>query len=168
MKTFLALAFAGIIGVTAHADSDHNNGHGNDDCILGGNCNGQTNQGPKGDTGDTGPQGPQGDKGDDGLAGADGKDGKDGVNGQRGRDGVDSRRLAMPVVGEIAARLYDHRYFQLQGFYGYDFRNQVNHVAGARILLKIGTSWEERRLDLLQRRIRQLELLANKYAEQLI
>ena len=164
MKTFLVLVFAGIIGVSAHADVDHNNGHGNDGCIRGGNC-GQTNQGPKGDTGE---QGPKGDKGDAGVAGSDGKDGKAGVDGQRGRDGVDSRRLAMPVVGEIAARLYDHRYFQLQGFYGYDFRNQVNHVAGARILLKIGTSWEERRLDLLQRRIRQLELLANKYAEQLI
>ena len=158
----LGLALIVSTALYVSADSDHNNGHGHDDCIHGGNCNGQTNQGPKGDIGATGATGATGQTGNSGRDGNDGKDGRD------GKDGVDASRMATPIVGELGIRLFDSRYFQLQGFYGYDFRNQTNHVAGARVLIKLGRSFEERKLDLLQQRIRQLEMLVNKYAAELL
>lgn len=87
MKKLILVAGALFIASTAFADSDHNNGLGNDDCILGLiGCSGP--QGPKGDKGDKGDTGQPGVLGSNGRDGAPGQDGRDGEPGSNGRDGA--------------------------------------------------------------------------------
>lgn len=86
MKKF-ALFLAVLLSIsTLHADSDHNNGNGNDDCILGLLCAGPA--GPKGDKGDKGDTGQPGTPGSNGRDGAPGQDGREGTPGEDGRDGA--------------------------------------------------------------------------------
>jgi hypothetical protein len=54
---------------------------------------------------------------------------------------------------EGAIRLYDHKYFQLQVFDA--LSTQHNLFIGGRALLKIGKSYEERRLDDLEKKLKE-------------
>lgn len=86
MKKLILVAGALFIASTAFADSDHNNGNGNDDCILSLiGCSGP--KGDKGDKGDTGQPGVPGSNGRDGAPGQDGRDGEPGSNGRDGAPG---------------------------------------------------------------------------------
>lgn len=86
MKKLILVAGALFITTTALADVDHNDGLGNDDCILSLiDCSGP--RGPKGDKGDTGQPGDPGQNGRDGAPGQDGRDGEPGSNGRDGAPG---------------------------------------------------------------------------------
>lgn len=154
----------------AFANCGNDNGNGN-------GCNGGQ-QGPQG------PQGPKGDKGDQGNPGHDGSNGHDGTNGSSGNAGKDGNTGAKgdkgdpganakvddsaKLVLDTAVRLYDGKRFQLQLFnvYGLDRRQSHDVVGsgrnvmfGARIVLKLGTSYEERLLAKQQKEIDSLKRL---------
>lgn len=138
-----------------------------------GNDNGNGN-GCSGNTGPQGPQGPQGDPGHDGANGSDGAAGKDGNNGAKGDKGDagasakidDSAKL----VVDTAVRLYDGKYLQFQLFnvYGLDRRESHdvlgggrNVMFGARFVVKIGKSYEQR---LLEKQQKEIDLLKRSLA----
>lgn len=146
-KLIMLLAMMSLAGV-ASANCGNGNGNGN---------------------GCTGPQGPQGPAGQDGLNGTNGTNGTngvDGVNGKDGRDGTDAQvdRSAMLAL-DTAVRLYDGKYIQLQAFNIYQpSRKQSqdvigdgrNFMFGARVVFKLGKSYEERRIDELEKKLKLL------------
>lgn len=146
MLLFFALLLSPVLAFS------HGNGHHDDD--------------------HTGPQGPKGDKGDKGNNGTNGKNGVDGVNGTDGKDGLDNSKLddaihdvnRTKVIGEGVIRLYDAKRFQINAFANYDFRGRKAHEIGARIEYKLGRSYEERRIEALEKLLeRHLSYLERKY-----
>lgn len=196
MKKLILLLAALLALSPARADSDHNNGNGNDDCILGGSCSGGS-QGPKGDKGDSGEpgepgangrdgapgqdgrdgtpgengrdgapgqngeQGPKGDKGNNGNDGQNGEKGEKGDKGDRGNRGITgtngkdgkNARARTQIIGEVGVRVFDTKRFQGQVFNAYDLRQGHNAQAGARLLLKLGKSYEEKRIIAQEREL---------------
>jgi hypothetical protein len=165
MKKSIAMLFAALLASSlSFADSSHDNGNGNDDCVLGGNCSSGSTVGPQGPTGQNGINGQTGVNGKDGVDGKDGKDGKDATTSYHGAD----------LNADIAVRLFDTRYVQGQVFTVYTFGqrqgqdvfgNGQNSSYGARIVIKLGSSYEERRLDAQQKEIDSLKaaLLTSKH-----
>ena len=151
-RTMLAVLLLSI-PMYLRADSTHTDGHGADDVILGG--------------GSVGPQGPQGKQGNDGLNGSNGLNGKDGATGEKGATGDrgadakidDSAKL----VVDAAIRLVDTKHFQLQVFDTYALDRRESHdvlgggrnmMFGARVVFKLGKSYEERLIEKLQAELR--------------
>lgn len=136
-----------LLAVPLWANCGNDNGNGN-------GCSGN------GDTvGPVGPQGPSGNAGPQGNAGQNGKDGKDGLN------AVDARPGAQ-LVGELAIRLIDTKRWQVQAFDSYHFDDSPGHdlvldgsnaVYGMRLVLKLGSSHEERLIEAQDRKIAALE-----------
>lgn len=130
-----------------------------------GNGNGNGN----GCNGSVGPQGPKGDKGDTGASGLNGTNGVDGANGTNGKDSqVDSHFSESNLAVDAAVRLYDSKRLQLQAFniYGLGrhrgddiFGNGHNLMYGMRLVLKLGKSYEEKRIEDLNKKISRLERL---------
>lgn len=112
------------------------------------NCGNGPNDVGNGCTGNVGPAG------NDGLNGSDGLNGKDGLN---GRDGKDADTRVMPVL-DVALRVYDGKYVQLQAFNVArlaDHNHQAlggstEFMAGARVIIKLGSSYEEREIAKLK------------------
>lgn len=127
-----------------------------------GNGNGNGN----GCSDNQGPQGPAGQDGLNGTNGTDGVNGTNGTNGKDGRNGTDaqvdrSAKLAL----DAAIRLYDGKYVQLQAFNIYtpsrkDKQDVIgdgqNFMFGARVVFKLGKSYEERRIDELEKKLKLL------------
>jgi hypothetical protein len=70
-----------------------------------------------------------------------------GMTGASGQDATVHTQYGI----EGAVRLYDHKYFQLQVFDA--LSTEHNLFVGGRALLKIGKSYEERRLDELEKKL---------------
>lgn len=117
-------------------------------------------KGAKGDTGSQGNSGATGSKGDEGIAGKDGQDGKDADNARL--DDVEHRMNRTKILAEGVVRVYDAKKFQVNLFANYDFIGRKSHEMGARIEYKLGKSYEERRIDQLERIIHQLIAVAHK------
>lgn len=133
-------------------------------------CNIEGPQGPQG------PAGLDGADGADGLNGTDGLNGLDGINGADGKDGLDGRngkdaslRVESKLLLDTAIRLYDGKYLQVQAFNafsigrhrGYDLlRDGKNMFYGARVVFKLGSSYEERELQKLRKEIEALRTLS--------
>ena len=94
--------------------------------------------GAKGDKGDTGVKGGKGDKGDKGKRGATGKGLKDQYK-----------------VG-VELRLTDTKRTTTSIYYNRDFNNNVNEI-GAKLTLKLGSSYEERELEKTNKRLNTIE-----------
>lgn len=152
-KLILLMAVMSLTG-TAYANCGNGNGNGN-------GCSGE--QGPQGPQG---PAGQNGTNGTNGTNGANGTDGVNGTNGKDGRNGTDAQvdRSAMLAL-DAAVRLYDGKYVQLQAFNIYQpSRKQSqdvlgdgrNFMFGARIVFKLGKSYEERRIDELEKKLKLL------------
>jgi hypothetical protein len=120
----LILAASLIYGLSgmAHANCGNGNGQGN-------GCNG----------GQAGPQGPAGPQGSPGSPG------KDGVDASSHYTGTD-------VVEGVVVRLFDTKRVQVQAFDDYVFDTVSNRditttghnsTVGARLMFKLGSSWEE-------------------------
>lgn len=124
-----------------------------------GNDNGNGN-GCSGNVGPRGPQGQPGLNGSDGTNGINGTNGTNGTNGINGTNGRDADAKIMPVL-DAALRLYDGKYVQLQAFNVWHLSDKnsralagtTEFMAGARVVLKIGKSYEERRLDALEHKL---------------
>lgn len=117
----------------------------------------------------SGQEGPQGDPGQPGINGVDGQNGTNGIDGVNGKDGKDgkspSSRVESKLVLDTAVRLYDGKRVQLQAFntFGMGRHNGQdllddghNMMFGARIVFKLGSSYEER---LLAKQAAQIEAL---------
>jgi hypothetical protein len=132
------------------ADSDHNNGNGNDDCVHSGNCGGT--QGPKGDKGADGLNGTSGLNGARGSTGEAGNNGKDGLNGSNASI---NNNLFLNIGAGV--RWYDWKYVSLHSGYRYDILH-YNHTVDAMVIeLKLGKSYETRQQEKLEARIKLLE-----------
>ena len=139
-----------ILASISLAYADHNE-HSNHHSYIG-------PQGPKGDKGNPGQNGAKGDTGDKGETGAAGVDGKDGLNGKDGQS-CDSQTK---VIGEIAVRLHDSRKFEVNAFDKYDFRGGRNHEIGLRLTYKLGKSYEEQKIERLEKIVSQLMTVAHE------
>lgn len=159
MKRLLTLMVMMSLTGVVFANCGNDNGNGN-------GCSGQ--QGPKGDKGDTGPAGLNGSDGKDGqsIKGDAGQNGENGAAGKDGRNGTDAQvDRSAKLVLDTAVRLYDGKYVQLQAFNVYQLSRKHsqdvigdgnNFMFGARVVFKLGRSYEERRLDELEKKLRTL------------
>ena len=100
--------------------------------------------GKQGDVGTTGEKGNAGDKGDEG------KKGEQGLQGERGK-GLEDR---IELIGEV--RLLDTKRTTWSVYAGRDVNNKVG-IYGAKVTVKLGRSYEERRLDNLEARLNMLQ-----------
>ncbi len=155
MKKLLMAAVLLGLSTTLMANCGNNNGNGN----------GCSNNG-----GSTGPQGPQGSEGPQGLQGV---KGLQGIQGVQGPDHIDPRMNEAKFGVDTAIRLYDSKRFQWQVYNIYSpsthdkedvFGDGRNLQFGARVVFKLGSSYEERRLDEQENKIKALEaaLLASR------
>ncbi len=160
--TLVTLAILGL-STLGYANCGNDNGNGNG---CSGNTGPQGPQGPQGPVGLNGTNGSNGANGSNGTNGANGSNGTSGVNGKDGRNGTDaqvdrSAKLAL----DAAIRLYDGKYVQVQAFNIYlpsRKNNQdvigdgTNFMFGARVVFKLGRSYEERRIDELEKKLKLL------------
>lgn len=122
------------------------------------NCGNGPNDVGNGCSGNVGPAGVDGINGTNGTDGINGSNGADGVNAKDGTDGKDASARVMPVL-DLALRVYDGKYIQLQAFNVVHLKDR-NHragagstefMAGARIVIKLGSSYEEREIEKLKK-----------------
>lgn len=88
--------------------------------------------------GTVGPTGPQGPMGPAGPRGATGLQGKAGLDGENGRDGG----AETAYVAGADVRVADTKHVALHLFDDYDVRARHNHAVGARLVFKVGESYE--------------------------
>lgn len=108
--------------------------------------------GAAGATGSTGNTGVKGDTGATGQKGNDGKDGKDGLNGKDAN--IDGNTFIN--VG-ASVRWYDWKNVSLTSGYRYDLNHHEQTIDAMVIQLKLGKSFEDRKLSKLQDRVDRLE-----------
>lgn len=157
MRNLILLSL--LVSMTGLAYANCGNGNGN-----GNGCS--DSQGPQGEPGLNGTNGTNGTDGVNGTSGTDGKDGNNGVNGSNGRDGKDGRDTSVnhehAAVIDTAIRLYDGKRVQLQAFNVYRlglkpgqdiFGNGYNMMVGARVIFKLGSSYEEREIARLRKQL---------------
>jgi hypothetical protein len=179
----LVLASIAILGLSSLGYASCGNGDGGEGCEGNQPVMGPPGpQGPQGYPGAPGPMGPQGRpgfngtnglNGPQGVAGSNGKNGANGTNGTNGKDGKDGKDASTAFKGtdlalDVAVRLADFRYLQVQAFDQYVFGSTPgsdvfgqgrNSTIGARIVIKLGKSYEERLLEAQKRKLDALEAI---------
>lgn len=110
-------------------------------------------QGPKGDKGNNGNDGKDGNNGQNGEKGEKGDRGNRGITGKNGKDGKSADAARTQIIGEVGVRVFDTKRFQGQIFNAYDLRQGHNAQAGVRLLLKLGKSYEEKRIVAQEREL---------------
>lgn len=103
-------------------------------------------QGEAGKEGQAGTDGKAGDKGDTGSKGDTGEKGQQGIQGPQGK-GLEDR---VELIGEI--RVLDTKRTTWSVYAGRDVNNGVG-IYGAKVTVKLGRSYEERRLDELEAKL---------------
>jgi hypothetical protein len=106
----------------------------------------------KGTDGANGTNGVNGVDGTTPVKGVDYNDGKDGEKGQQGAQGLQGKGLEDRVEGIVEVRVLDTRNTTWAVYGGHDFNNDVN-IVGAKFTYKLGKSYEEKRLELLEAKI---------------
>jgi hypothetical protein len=148
MKKLVTAVLLSALAMPLYANCGNDNGNGN-------GCSGET--GPQGPAGPTGPQGTPGTNGNNGTNGANGATGATGAQGPKGE--AYSPRAAM--LGGIAIRLFDTKRVSLFAFDDYQFdplpghdligSGAHNNSYGARLVFKLGSSYEEREIAKLKK-----------------
>lgn len=82
--------------------------------------------------------------------------GAKGDTGERGIQGTAGEGLKDQYIGSIGVRLWDYKRHSGEISYGYDINNR-NNILEAKIIIKFGKSYEERKLESLEKRIKELE-----------
>lgn len=90
-----------------------------------------------------------------GVSGTGGKEGKDGKDGRNGTDATIDNHLFLNIGFGI--RWYDWKHIALTSGYKYDVRHYNHTVDLAVVQVKLGQSYEERRLEALNRKLEALE-----------
>jgi Collagen triple helix repeat (20 copies) len=160
---FLTLMFI-TTGAYANCGNGGSNGEG---CESGGTVGPTGPQGPagingtdgtNGANGHNGSNGSNGTSGTNGQTGAQGPTGTAGANGTNGINGVDATAQAR-LLGELDIRIIDTQHFSLYAFDSYHFNDQPgqdvvldgrNAFYGAKFVVKLGKSYEEREIDKLK------------------
>ena len=118
-------------------------------------------QGPQGVQGPVGPQGPQGSSGQNGTNGVNGQAGATGIQGPKGNIGAQgpqgepgnaaniNNNLFLNVGATV--RWYDMKYVSFSSGYRYDVNHYTSTVDMLMVNIKLGRSYEDRRLDKLQK-----------------
>jgi hypothetical protein len=108
--------------------------------------------------------------------GTNGSNGMNGANGSNGTDGLNSaeRFKGTDLVGDFAVRLFDAQYLQGQVYDKYVFGSTPgsdvfgaghNNEIGARIVIKLGKSYEQRRIETLESKLKGLETQLNRLSD---
>ena len=122
-------------------------------------------QGPQGPQGVQGPAGPQGIQGAKGNSGTNGSNGTNGVNGSNGTNGLNADSPGSRFLGELDVRLWDTKYTSLYAFDSYNFNDGHdqdfimdgrNAFYGFKFVVKFGKSYEEQRIEELEKKIEAL------------
>lgn len=132
-------------------------------------------QGETGQEGDTGPMGDKGDPGIDGVEGADGEKGKAGKDADMMKVNTNARLSASNAnrvedvegrVGELEeakwlldteVRLADGKHVAVSLYNSYDWRHRRNFAFGMKFLFKLGKSYEERRIEKLEKLLYEIQ-----------
>lgn len=121
-------------------------------------------QGDKGDTGErgrrgiTGETGAIGEQGEQGEQGEKGDEGKKGDKGNRGLQGLRGKGLEDRYEAILEGRILDTRKTTWSIYAGNDFNNNVQ-IYGVKCTIKFGRSYEERRLDELEKKLKKAGLI---------
>src|SRR5260221_2923728 len=161
MRNYL-LASVLVFGLSGFSFANCGNDNGN-----GNGCSDSNIPGP------TGPQGPAGLNGSNGQDGSNGTNGRNGLDGKNGKNGKDSSSAfhGTDLTADIAVRLVDTKYIQVQAYDTYVFGTQEgqdvfgnghNPTIGTRIVFKLGSSYEERLLEKQANQIKALEALVSR------
>lgn len=105
--------------------------------------------GADGAVGNTGANGSKGDTGETGQKGDKGDKGEPGDNGEH--------RLTVNIGAEV--RWYDWKHVAVASGYRYDVNHHSHTVDAVIFQIKLGRSYEDRRLDALQKKLDRLERL---------
>jgi hypothetical protein len=107
-------------------------------------------QGIAGQDGINGENGTKGDTGDTGATGEKGEQGIQGLQGERGK-GLDDRYELM-----VEGRILDTKRTTWSVYAGRDINNDVN-IFGAKVTIKLGSSYEEREIKKIKAEIRKIK-----------
>ena len=83
-----------------------------------------------------------------------GDTGKQGVKGDSGLQGIAGQGLKDQYIGSIGLRLWDCQRHSAEISYGYDFNNN-NNIIEAKIVVKFGKSYLDRKLEELEKKIKE-------------
>ena len=111
--------------------------------------------GADGQDGINGADGTDGQAGTNGINGEVGNNGIDGVNGTNGIDGAngqDGKGLKNQYKAGVDFRVLDTRKTAWNIYYNSDFNNQIDEV-GVKITIKLGKSYEERKIEELEKKL---------------
>lgn len=152
MKKLLTVVFAvALVGPSiafAHGGGDDDGGSSCPTCTT---C-------PVGATGAAGINGTNGTNGTNGINGINGVNGAAGINGQDGKDAETHTKL----IGGVDVRLLDYQHIAIHAFDDYNLRDGHNDSIGARVVVKLGQSWEERQMAIMQKQINDLRSVAHR------
>lgn len=93
--------------------------------------------------------------GSPGVSGTGGKEGKDGKDGRNGTDATIDNHLFLNVGLDL--RWYDWKHVALASGYRYDVRHYNHTVDMAVVQVKLGRSYEERRLEALNQKLNEIQ-----------
>lgn len=115
-------------------------------------------QGLQGVAGQVGEQGLQGLTGQQGEVGKEGTEGKQGQRGEKGDKGDTGKGLEnrVELIGEV--RVFDTRKWAGYVYGGVDIQNNTG-ITGIKVQYKMGKSYEEKRLDALEKKLNLLETI---------
>jgi len=121
-------------------------------------------QGLQGVAGQVGEQGLQGLSGQQGEVGKEGAEGKQGQRGEKGDKGDTGKGLEnrVELIGEV--RVFDTRKWAGYVYGGVDINNNTG-ITGIKVQYKMGKSYEEKRLDELERKINLISETPSNNAE---
>lgn len=96
-----------------------------------------------------------------GPTGAPGRNGTNGVNGQNGTNGRDGQDASSDThyTGRASVRVLDTKRWTFGIYDTYDFRDGHNQELGVEAVLKIGKSYEERRIEQLEKLVQDLSTI---------
>lgn len=131
------------------------------------NCGngGDNGNGCSGNSGSQGPQGPEGPAGKDGQNGVNGTNGTNGTNGNNGVNGAigPQNPIKSMLIAGLEVRLFDTKRLSLFAFDDYQLDPQPSHDLfsgarnnsyGARLVIKLGSSYEEREIEKLRNELK--------------
>ena len=145
---------AGQDGYTPIKGTDYNDGEKGEQGLEG-------LQGVAGQVGEQGLQGLTGSQGETGKEGTEGKQGQRGEKGEKGDigKGLENR---VELIGEV--RVFDTRKWAGFVYGGADINNNTG-IVGLKVQYKLGKSYEEKRLDELERKINLISEIPSNNAE---
>jgi|SRR5579864_5840923 len=167
-KTVMAILFTSLFVASLASANCGSNGNGN-----GNGCGGSTGSGSQGPAGPQGPQGNSGSNGTNGANGLNGVAGANGTNGINGINGVDAVNQSR-LLGELDLRIWDTKRTSFYAFDSYGFDDAPGHDVlldgrnafyGAKFVVKLGSSYEERMLDKQAAQIKALEAALEKLSK---